>query len=116
MNIKEPKLESRKNGKSLFLLDNHTPGMGIDVLTTFQSNTDAATIAIQVEGANDIVTAVAISDGANPWDAGLHDVKPVNTALTAVKTTQAIFSLGTKVNLAPTPNVPPLWLIRRRPA
>jgi len=34
MNIKEPKLESRKNGNSLFLLDNDKPGTGIETLST----------------------------------------------------------------------------------
>lgn len=40
------------------------------VLTTFTSATDAATIALQIVGANDVVSAVAISNGGNPWDAG----------------------------------------------
>jgi hypothetical protein len=40
------------------------------VLTTFTSATDAATIALSIVGANDVVSAVAISNGANPWDAG----------------------------------------------
>lgn len=39
------------------------------VLTTFTSATDAGTIALQVVGANDVTSAVAISNGANPWDA-----------------------------------------------
>jgi hypothetical protein len=34
MNIKEPRLESRKNGKSFFLLDNYKPGRGIETLST----------------------------------------------------------------------------------
>lgn len=40
------------------------------VLTTFTSATDAATIALQAVSANDLVSAVAISNGGNPWDAG----------------------------------------------
>lgn len=40
------------------------------VITTFTSADDSATIAISVAGANDIVSAVAISNGGNPWDAG----------------------------------------------
>lgn len=40
------------------------------VLTTFTSATDAATIALQVKSGNDVVSAIAISNGANPWDAG----------------------------------------------
>jgi hypothetical protein len=30
MNIKEPKLERRKNGKGFFLLDNYNPGREIE--------------------------------------------------------------------------------------
>jgi hypothetical protein len=33
MQVKEPKLESRENGKGFFLLDNFKPGRGIDTLT-----------------------------------------------------------------------------------
>jgi hypothetical protein len=62
----------------------------IDVVTTFTSaGADAGTIAISVEGANDIVTAVAIADGGNPWDAGLHMIIPVVSVATMVKTTVA---------------------------
>ena len=39
-----------------------------EVNTTFSSATDACTIAIHVEGANDLVDAIAISDGSNVWD------------------------------------------------
>lgn len=39
------------------------------VLTTFTSSTDAATIALHVSSANDLVSAIAISNGGNPWDA-----------------------------------------------
>lgn len=49
------------------------------VLTTFTSATDAATIALSVISANDLVSAVAISNGANPWDATSI---PVATAVT----------------------------------
>jgi len=43
----------------------------VDVLTTLTSSGDTATGAISVEGANDIVTAIAINDGGNPWDVGI---------------------------------------------
>lgn len=43
----------------------------IDVITTFTSATDAATIAIKVQNANDIRAAIAISDASNVWDAGI---------------------------------------------
>lgn len=60
----------------------------VDVITTLESATDAATIAIHVEGADDIVSAVAIS-AATDWDAGLHDIVPDGTAANIVKTTAA---------------------------
>lgn len=44
----------------------------VDVVTTFTSATDAATIAIKVQGAGDAVAAIAISDATNVWDAGIH--------------------------------------------
>lgn len=47
----------------------------VDVKTTFQSTaggTDLATIALMVQGAGDLVAAMAISDSTNVWDAGLH--------------------------------------------
>ena len=37
----------------------------IDIVTTFTSATDAATIAISAQSANDIVAALAISDASN---------------------------------------------------
>jgi hypothetical protein len=52
------------------------------VNTTFTSAADSATIALSANSANDLVTAVAISDGTNPWDAGLHVIIPVIDDLT----------------------------------
>ena len=48
-----------------------------DVITTFVSATDAATIALGIEtdSADGLVTAIAISDGSNPYDAGLQASK-----------------------------------------
>jgi len=43
-----------------------------DVITTFTSAGDTATIALKVNGANDLVTAIAINDATNPWDGGVH--------------------------------------------
>lgn len=56
-----------------------------DVITTLTSATDAATVALTSEGAGDIKAAVAISNGANAWDAGFHEGVPVGTAATMVK-------------------------------
>lgn len=53
------------------------------VETTFTSATDAGTVAISVEAANDVVTAIAISDGSNPWDS---TAKPVE-GTTKIETT-----------------------------
>jgi hypothetical protein len=57
------------------------------VKTTFTSANDSATIALQANTANDLKAAVAISNGANPWDAGIHDGVPVGTAATMVALT-----------------------------
>jgi len=43
-------------------------GVWYKVDTTFTSATDAGTIALSIQAANDVISAVAISDGANPWD------------------------------------------------
>ncbi len=59
-----------------------------DVLTTFTSATDAATIAIKIVAANDVVSALAISNGSNIWDAGLFETIPkVETSSTWLTTT-----------------------------
>jgi hypothetical protein len=47
----------------------------VDVVTTFTSATDAATVALKAQAADDIVAAIAISDATNVWDAGLHGSK-----------------------------------------
>lgn len=60
----------------------------VDVQTTFTSSGDNATLAIQAEGANDIVNAVAIGTGT-PWDQGLRAIIPLGAAANAVKTTVA---------------------------
>lgn len=53
----------------------------IDVRTTFTSATDAATIALTVEGAGDLVAAIAISDGSNVWDSGRRGTLAGSAAL-----------------------------------
>ena len=50
----------------------------VDVVKTFASATDTATIAISVAQANDIVAAKAIGAEGDPWDAGLHAIIPKN--------------------------------------
>lgn len=53
-------------------------GFFYEVNTTFTSATDAATVAFHVEGAGDLLAAIAISDATNMLDAGLHAGKPGN--------------------------------------
>jgi hypothetical protein len=52
---------------------------GYVVYTTFTSSTDAATIALGLptDAASGIKAAVAISNGANPWDAGNFAAVPI---------------------------------------
>lgn len=60
-----------------FLPDNAIIVGGIiDILETFTSNsaTDGATIAVSVEGSDDMVAAIAISAALDVWDAGLRGV------------------------------------------
>jgi len=60
----------------------------LDVTDTPDSADSTATIALHVEGANDIVSAAAVS-GA-PWSTtGRKDIIPDSTGSTAVKTTAA---------------------------
>jgi hypothetical protein len=64
----------------------------VDVVTTCTSaGADAGTMALHVQGAGDIVAAIAISDGTNPWDAGLKAIVPkANTPeTTGIKLTAA---------------------------
>lgn len=57
-----------------------------NITTTFTSATDAATIAlgVQTDSAAGLKAAIAISNGANPWDAGKTALIPVGTAATAL--------------------------------
>jgi hypothetical protein len=62
----------------------------VEVITTCTSSGDLGTMAISVEGADDIVAAAAIGTGT-PWDDGLQAIIPkFNTPeTTSVKTTVA---------------------------
>lgn len=62
----------------------------VDVITTCTSATDAGTGALHIQSADDMVAAVAINNGANPWDAGKHAIVPdLSDISTAVQTTAA---------------------------
>ena len=63
-----------------------------EVITTFTSATDAATIALGIptDDVAGIKAAIAISNGANPWDAGLVEgIQDGTAAAFTVKTTAA---------------------------
>lgn len=48
----------------------------VDVVTTFtDGDQDAATIALHLQSANDIVAAIAVADASNVWDAGIRGTK-----------------------------------------
>ena len=74
-------------GTGVFLPDNAVVYLSsIEVLTTATSGTDAATIAITSTDVT-VDAALAISDGTNPWDAGLRIGDHTATASTWEKTT-----------------------------
>ena len=60
-----------------------------EVLATFTSATDSATVALGVDTDSEagIKAAVAISDGTNPWDAGLHEGIQGGAVANAIKLT-----------------------------
>jgi hypothetical protein len=84
----------------------------IEVLTTFTSANDSATIAISVNSANDIVTATAISAGGNIWDAGKQAIVPkANTPeSTGIKLTAARAITATVAVQALTAGKATIWL------
>lgn len=53
------------------------------VETTLTSGSSTATVALSIEGANDVVTAIAINDGTTPWN---NSAKPVE-GVTKIETT-----------------------------
>lgn len=66
-------------------------GLTYDVITTCTSAADAATIKLSVPVDGDLSTAIAISDGTNPWDAGAHlgsVITPVALKTTAARALQ----------------------------
>lgn len=86
-------------------------GMWYWVETTATSGTDAATIALSIEAANDCVSAIAINDGSNPWDTSAKPVEGIpklettstwlaTTAARAVTATVAVEDLtGGKIHV-----------------
>jgi hypothetical protein len=59
-----------------------------EVLTTCTTaGSDAGTMALKIKDANDLVSAIAVSDAGNPWDAGMHECVPDGTAAKFIKTT-----------------------------
>lgn len=65
-----------------------------DVITTCTSATDAATLKLSFQTDGDITTALAISNGANPWDAGAFVVSQGALASPLPKKLTAARALG----------------------
>ena len=60
-----------------------------DVVTTFTTaSADAGTIAVNVQSANDLVAAIAVSAAGDVWDSGMHAGKPGSFALDGNALTQ----------------------------
>ena len=68
----------------------------VDVVTTFTSATDAATIALKAQATGDLTAALAISDSSNIWDAGLHGCLPGSYAEATVAGDSAILDAARK--------------------
>lgn len=68
-----------------------------DVITTFETaSADAGTIAIQVQAANDVVTAIAVSDAGNVWDAGVRGGKHGSGIMATVAGDTAVLASARK--------------------
>ena len=62
-----------------------------EVLTTFTTaGADGGTIALSLVGANDLVTAIAVSDASNPWDVDLTKRRPLRGIATTVATRKQV--------------------------
>lgn len=84
----------------------------IDVVTTCTTaSSDAGTMAISVASANDIVSAIAVSDGSNPWDSGRHAGVPVGSAATCIKLTADCVVTATIATQAFTAGKFHIWLM-----
>jgi hypothetical protein len=66
-----------------------------EVLTNFTSAAGTATIALHLEGANDVVSAIAINDVSTPWNTGRREGIQTGTAATMIKTTAARYLTAT---------------------
>jgi hypothetical protein len=87
-------------------------GGGVEVLTTFTDGADdSMTLALSIKGANDLVTATAVSADGNIWDAGNHDIVPDNTGSTAIKLTAASELLVTVGDDQPSAGKLRVWLL-----
>lgn len=67
-----------------------------DVPTAFTSGTSAATIALSVEGAGDLVVAIAINSGSTRWAAGLGGCLPGSYAEATVAGDSALLDAARK--------------------
>lgn len=71
-----------------------------DVMVTCTSSSDAATIKLNLPTDGDLSTAIAISDGTNPWDVGPHlasVITPVIQKTTAARAVQIVVAGGENI-------------------
>jgi len=61
-----------------------------DVITTCTSATDAATIKLNLPTDGDLSTAIAISDGTNPWDQGVYLASVITPIAQKTTSTRAV--------------------------
>lgn len=72
----------------------------IDVITTCASaSADAGTIAVQIQSANDVVAAIAISDASNVWDAGIRGSKIGVVAISGDAETALVATAANSANM-----------------
>lgn len=73
-----------------------------EVLTTFTTNgADGGTLALSLVGANDLVTAIAVSDASNPWDVDLTKRRPLKSIAAALTTRkQVVITSATQTTTA----------------
>jgi hypothetical protein len=75
----------------------------VDVVTTFADGaSDSATIALSVQGAGDLVAAIAISNASNVWDAGVRGTKVGAFALDGNALTQVAMAAAGAATLIKT--------------
>lgn len=93
-------------------INSFVTGVWYWVKTTFTSATDAGTIALSIQAANDVVSAIAISDVSNPWDLTtlpVEGITKIETTSTFLKSSAARALTATVAVEALTAGVMHVW-------